>query len=85
MVEQGATNELSCNVRKMDLGCFAPRLAPNQTSLVKLIGDYLFKLEGTQSKINIELRELNVYSAYLIVVHYSDPETESLFSSGFIL
>jgi hypothetical protein len=70
VVEQGATNELHCNVRKMDPECFAPRLAPEQTSLVKLIGDYLFELEGTQPKIKTELRELNVYSAYLTVIRY---------------
>jgi hypothetical protein len=69
----------------MDLECFALRLAPDQTSLVELIENHVLELEGTQSKIKTELRALNVYSAYLIVVHYSDPETESLFSSRFIL
>jgi hypothetical protein len=52
----------------MDLEYFAPQLAPDQTSLVKLIENYLFEFEGTRSKIKIELRELEVYSAYLIVV-----------------
>lgn len=65
MVEQGATNdsELRCNVWKMGPECFATQLAPDQTSLGKLIENYLFELEATQSKITTELRELNVYSA----------------------
>ena len=64
---------------------FASQLAPDQTPLVKLIEDYLF--EGSQSqKTRIELRELNVYSVYLVVMYHQKPgETEFLFSSGFIL
>jgi len=45
----------------MDPEYFAPQLVPDQTSLVKLIENYLFEFEATQSKIKIELRELNVY------------------------
>jgi hypothetical protein len=79
VVEQDTTNELRCDVGKLGPECFTPRLAPDQTNLVKLIEDYLFEFEVNQSKIKIkiELRELNVYSAYLIVMRYSDPETES--------
>ena len=57
------TNELYGNVGKMDAECFAPLLWPYQTSLVKLIGNYVF--EGLESnKIRIGLRELNLYSAH---------------------
>jgi len=70
----------------MDPEYFAPQLVPDQTSLVKLIENYLFEFEATQSKIKIELRELNVYSAYLIVVRYYSIQRQSpLFSPGFIL
>ena len=59
----------------MDSGCYASVLAPDQTGLGKLIGDYIFEGSQTesQSKIEMELHELNVYSEYFITMPHSNP------------
>jgi len=49
---------------EMDVGRFAPMLAPDHTILGKLIKDYHF--EGSQNKLTIELLKLNVYGTNFI-------------------
>jgi len=88
VVEVGTTNEPYCKVRKMDSGCYASALAPDQTGLGKLIGDFFegSQTSKSQSRIEMELHELNVYSEYLISMLNSNPvEIDPLLSSGFFL
>jgi hypothetical protein len=49
--------------RKIESNSVSPWLVPHHTDLIKIVRNYL--LEGTDStrQINIELYELNVYSA----------------------
>lgn len=80
VVQKGVTNELYYKVGKMDLECFAPSLALDQTNLVELIENYLFEgLVHAKNKIRIELHELNVYGTHLIVMWYLDlAETKTM-------
>jgi len=86
VVQEGVTNELYHNVRKMDFECFAPSLVLDRTNLGELIGNYLFEGLKSKNKIRTELHELNVYSTHLIVMRFSnlaEIKTKPLPSRGF--
>jgi hypothetical protein len=89
VVEEGTTNEPHCKVWKMDSGHYASVLSPDQTGLGKLIGDYLFEDSQTsksQSNIEMELQELNLYSAYSpTMINLNSVQIDPLISSGFFL
>jgi hypothetical protein len=61
--KEEVTNETRRKRRKIESKSFSPLLVPRHTDLIKIVRNYL--LEGTDStrQIDIELYELNVYSA----------------------
>jgi hypothetical protein len=61
--KEEVTDETRCECRKIENNSFSPLLVPQHTDLIKVVRNYL--LEGTDStrQIDIELYELNVYSA----------------------
>jgi len=80
VVQKGMKNELYHNVGKMAFGSFGPLLALDQTNLPKLIEEHVFDGRAAGSRIRMELHELNVYSAHLIVIcHSNSAETKSGF------
>jgi hypothetical protein len=61
--KEEVTDETRRKRRKIESNSVSPWLVPHHTDLIKIVRNYL--LEGTDStrQINIELYELNVYSA----------------------
>jgi hypothetical protein len=69
MKKENVLDEPYRKAGKMDPECFASRLDPSNTDLIKIVRGYL--LEGLESKrdIKVELYKLNIYGKYFVFLH----------------